>query len=351
MTIAFNQINEFLLAKGVSATDPSARALVKTELNAADEILEEFFGYGPIASLMVDSSITEILIRGHDHIWIEREGKLLKQNLCFQSEDTLRKLVRRILAFQGKKVDHLSPFADCILPDGSRVHVAISPISRMGTSVSIRKFRNTPWTLEMLRTTGCFGAKTQEYLEKIIAEHKNIFISGGTGTGKTSLLSALLGVVPSEERVLVLEDVAEIKSEHLNTVNLEGRPANQEGEGELSLRRLLKESLRMRPDRLVIGECRGSEALDLLMALNTGHKGSFGTIHANSPRDALQRLELLALLSAENTNESAIKMLIHSAINIVIQLERKDGARRISSICEVRGMDQGMFLMKEISLD
>jgi pilus assembly protein CpaF len=302
------------------------------------------------SELLADQSVTEILVNGPEEIWVERSGALSLVAEKFPSEDTLRRWLRRMLCERGRKVDHTTPFADCTLPDGSRLHAVAPPISRRGICLSIRKFPKSPWTLPALAQSGGLSAAATGYLEEAVKSRRNIFLSGGTGSGKTSLLAALLASASAGERIVALEDTAELRVIHPHFLSLEARPANQEGEGEIGLRRLLREALRMRPDRLVIGECRSGEALDLLLALNTGHAGSMGTIHANSPRDALQRLETLGLLAAENIAEAALRNLIVGGVHIIVQLERSSAGRRITSISEVKGVDGGRFLLKEISI-
>lgn len=304
----------------------------------------------PFRDLLEDSEITEILQNGLDETWVEKNGKLVRLNQKLPSEEFLRKWVRRVLSEKGRKVDICAPFADCILPDGSRLHVVGPPISRRGLFLSIRKFPQSPWTLNSLRERGALSEKASEYLKRAVLEKRNIFISGGTGTGKTSLLGALIKESMPHERIIALEDVAELNVAHPHFLSLEARPVNQEGEGEVTLGRLLREALRMRPDRIVVGECRGAEALDLLLALNSGHGGSMGTIHSNSPRDALQRLETLGLLACGNLGDQAIKNLISGGIHLVIQVERAPEGRRVSSIVEVKGVDSGRFLLKEIPI-
>jgi pilus assembly protein CpaF len=312
--------------------------------------MEECLMPAGLPDLLGDPRVTEILVNGPGEIWAERDGTLTLTGLYFSGEEPLRRWVRGFLSERGRKVDHASPFADCSLPDGSRVHVVAPPVSRKGLCLSIRKFPAEPWSLAALRDLGAFSAGCEAYLKKAVADRRNIFLSGSTGSGKTSLLSALLAEVPAHERIVSLEDIAEIKTSHPHFLAMEGRPANQEGEGRIELRRLLREALRMRPDRIVVGECRGAEALDLLLALNSGHHGSLGTIHANSPRDALQRLETLALLAGENLGTQALQNLILGGVQVVVQLGRLDGRRGVISVAEVKGVDGGRFLLRELSL-
>lgn len=343
-------VQEFLRERNMSTSSPDARELVATELKTDHETLEEVFGNGPLQALLEDPKITEILVNGAKEIWVEREGLLSLEAGGFANEESLRRWVRRVLSERGRKVDHSAPFADCTLADGSRIHVVSPPVSRKGICLSIRKFPAKAWSLEALVEKGGLSPYARAYLLAAVREKKNIFVSGGTGAGKTSLLGALLGLAEPSERIIALEDISEIKVDHPHFLSLEARPANQEGEGALDLGRLLREALRMRPDRLVVGECRGPEALELLLALNTGHAGSMGTIHANSPRDALQRLETLALLASENLSELALKNLITGGVQVIVQLERSHRGRRVSGISELKGVDGGRFLLKEVAL-
>lgn len=349
MQSGLEQIQTLLSERGIAITDLSAPGLVREELASSESEIEEFFGHGPLRPLFDDESVTEILVNGPGEIWAERRGGLCRVEGSFSGEESLRRYARRLLSSHGRKADQRTPFADAVLAGGIRLHVAVPPVSRNGLCLSIRKPPRNSWTLDGLEKAGAFSAPITERLRELVKERKNIFVCGGTGTGKTSLLSALLSEAGQGERILALEDVAELRVKHPHFLSLEARPANQDGEGELPLPKLLREALRMRPDRIVMGECRGPEALDLLMALNTGHPGSMGTIHSNSARDALQRLELLALLSAENLREGALRSLIASCIQVVIHLERAPaGGRRISSIAEVKGVDGGTYLLREI---
>jgi pilus assembly protein CpaF len=304
------RIQSLLSEKGVAPSDPSAPALAREIAGITEEELAEFFGHGPLAPHFADDTVTEILVNGFEEIWIERNGQLSRVPGAFAGEESLRRYVRRLLLPHGRKVDPRAPFADAVIDGGVRLHVAVPPISRHGICLSIRKPARDPWRLDKMG----LAPASLALLKKYVAEKKNLFVCGGTGSGKTSLLGALLAEAEPFERILALEDVAELRVVHPHFLALEARPPNQEGEGALALSRLLREALRMRPDRVVIGECRGPEALDLLMALNTGHRGSLGTIHANSCRDALHRLETLALLAAENLREGAVKQLVASAV-------------------------------------
>ena len=340
-------IHRRLLEEGITGSSPEARSWVRTHLQLEESSLDEYFGDGPLQTLLADPEITEILVNGAQEIWTERAGKLTKTALNFSGDDSLRRYVRRMLAAQGKKIDHLQPFSDATIHNRFRVHVAMSPIAELSTLLSIRKFPEKSWSLRELAAKGMFTAMQLQFLQTAIRERKNIFVSGQTGAGKTTLLSALISEVDPNERIIALEDISELKSEHPHFLKMQTRLANSEGEGEINLRRILKESLRMRPDRLVIGECRGEEALDLILALSSGHLGSMGTIHAGSPREALQRLEMLAVLGRSNISEFAVKALIASAVHIILQVQRCSDSRKLVSICEVKGQDSGAFLLRE----
>jgi pilus assembly protein CpaF len=339
-------IQAILSQKGLSPFDAGSPSAAR-ELGVSEQELEEFFGHGPLRALIDDETVTEILVNGPGTIWFERDGQLKRWDGVFSGEEALRRYVRRLLAPRGRKADPASPFADAVLDQGVRVHVAVPPISRAGICLSIRKPPCAPWTLARLEAEGSLSSGAASKLRELVASRRNIFVCGGTGSGKTSLLSALIGEACASERIIALEDAAELRSLHPHFLSLEARPPNQEGEGALPLSRLLREALRMRPDRLVIGECRGSEALDLLLALHTGHRGSMGTIHSSSARDALGRLELLALLAASNLSEHGVKSLIASCIQAVVHLERIGGRRRVSTIAELRGVDAGTYLLRE----
>ena len=309
----------------------------------------EFAG-DPLLPLLSDEGVTEILVNGPAEVWFEKGGELHSWDAGFPGEEALRFYVRKLLAPRGRKVDQASPFADAVLDGGVRVHVAVPPVARAGICLCIRKPPREPWTLARLEAEGAIQGAAAARLREYVAGRRNIFVCGGTGTGKTSLLCALIGEAGRSERIIALEDAAELRAVHPHFLTLESRPANQEGEGAVTMTRLLREALRMRPDRLVVGECRGPEALDLLLALHTGHRGSMGTIHASSPRDALGRLELLALLAAGNVGEASVRALIASSIHVVVHLERSGGRRRVAAIAELKGVDGGVYLLKESAL-
>lgn len=304
----------------------------------------------PLRALLADEAVTEILVNGPAEVWFEKAGRLQRSEAGFSGEEALRFYVRKLLAPRGRKVDQAAPFADAVLDGGIRVHVAVPPVARAGICLCIRKPPRAPWTLARLEAEGAIGEAAAARLRGYVAARRNILVCGGTGSGKTSLLSALIGEAGPGERLIALEDAAELRATHPHFLALEARPANQEGEGAVPLTRLLREALRMRPDRIVVGECRGPEALDLLLALHTGHRGSMGTIHASSPRDALARLELLALLAAGNVGEASVRALIASCIHVVVHLERAGERRRVAAIAELKGTDGGIYLLKETAL-
>jgi len=304
-------------------------------------------GDGPLSEFFLDPLVTEILVNPGGVVWVERgAGLFATEVVC--AEAWLRLWIRKHLSRVGKSLNPANPFSDCILPDGSRVHFSFPPVSQGGIALTIRKFPALAISLEEMATTGGLGAGLADYFRSLVSSRRNVFFSGGTGTGKTTLMNALIGEVASCERMIALEDVAELKANHPHLVRLECRAANEEERAEIGLQRLLRESLRMRPDRILVGECRGGEALDLLLALSSGHPGSMGTIHANSPREALRRLEVLALLRAPNMNLSSIQQLIAGAVNVVVQLERVEGRRRVAGIVEVKGVEEGNYLLREI---
>lgn len=342
-------IQDFILAKGLSFDGAQTESLVREALDCTPEEMEEFFGDGPLRALLEDRSITEILVNGMEDIWFERDGRLERHSKGFACESSLRRYVRRVLSQVGKKVDQQSPFADASREDGTRFHISIPPISR-GINISIRKPRVDGWTLERFISAGTMSASLADYLTTMVREKKNILISGGTGAGKTSLLNALASTVTQYERVIALEDVRELRPSHPHFLSLQTRNENEEGVGGVSLRRLLKESLRMRPDRLVIGECRGQEALDMVLCLGSGHAGSFATIHAGSARAALHRLETLSLLGAQNIRGEGVRALVAAAVQVVVQLSREGGVRKVAEVAEIRGAEGENFLLKQLRL-
>ena len=313
------------------------------------EVLAEMIGFGPIEPLLKDPTVSDILINTHKLCFVERFGKLERANVHFKDEAHLLRIVNKIVAGIGRRVDESSPMVDARLPDGSRVNVAIRPISVDGPLVSIRKFAEQPFDIERLIEVGTLSQAMAETLEAAVRGRISLIISGGTGTGKTTLLNALSHFIPEEERLITIEDAAELQLQQLHVARLETRPANIEGKGEVRQRDLVKNALRMRPDRIIVGECRAEEAFDMLQAMNTGHEGSMTTIHANSPRDALKRLEQMVAMAAMGLPVGSVRSQIASAITVIMQLRRlPDGRRRLVSINEIAGIENDVIQMHEI---
>ena len=311
--------------------------------------LDEIFAYGPLTRYLQDSSVSEIMVNGRDSIYVEREGKVALSGTAFLSDETLRSTIDRMVSKVNRRLDESSPFVDARLEDGSRVNAIIPPVSLTGPCLTIRKFRKEPYSLDELIRIGTLTVEASAYLQEAVIRRMNIIISGGTGSGKTTLLNALSQFIPDAERVITIEDAAEIRLLKPHVVRLEARPPNIEGTGAITIRDLVRNSLRMRPDRIVVGECRGGEALDMLQAMNTGHDGSITTGHANSPRDMLRRLETMVLLSGVEIPVRAIREHIASAIDIVVHTCRMgDGRRTVPSIAEVTGMGETQILLQEI---
>jgi pilus assembly protein CpaF len=339
-----------------SRADECLRAEIK-ELNLPDQeedilrrgTLDEIFAYGPITRFLEDPTISEIMVNGKDLIYIEREGKVSLSGIYFLSDDTLRSTIDRMVSQVNRRLDESSPFVDARLPDGSRVNAIIPPVSLSGTCITIRKFRSEPYSLEELIRIGTLTEESAAYLREAVVRRMNIIISGGTGSGKTTLLNALSQFIPDPERIITIEDAAELRLMKPHVVRLEARPPNIEGMGAITIRDLVRNSLRMRPDRIVVGECRGGEALDMLQAMNTGHDGSITTGHANSPRDMLRRLETMVLLSGVEIPIRAIREQIASAIDIIVHTCRMgDGRRAVTSITEATGMGETQILLQEV---
>ncbi|MFZ6754774.1 ATPase, T2SS/T4P/T4SS family [Undibacterium sp. Dicai25W] len=312
-------------------------------------VLDEAVGLGVLESLLADDSVTEIMVNGAEDIFIERAGQSRRSDIAFSSEKALMGVIERIVSPIGRRVDESTPLCDARLKDGSRVNIVIRPIALKGPSVSIRKFAQRRLQVEDLVKFGSVDDGMVRFLRICVEQKKNIIISGGTGSGKTTLLNVISNLIPPFERIVTIEDAAELKLYHDNLVTLEARPANVEGRGQVSIRELVKNSLRMRPDRIVVGECRGGEALDMLQAMNTGHDGSLTTAHANSPRDMLSRLEVMVLMAGMDLPVTAIREQIASAVQIIVQQTRfACGTRKVTSITEITGMERGVIQMQEI---
>ena len=314
-----------------------------------DEIIAEMTGFGPIEPLLKDPTVSDILINTHQKCFVERFGKLQRTKVHFKDEGHLLRIINKIVSGVGRRVDESSPMVDARLPDGSRVNVAIRPIAIDGPLVSIRKFSNKPFSMDRLLEVGTLRPPMVDLLRAAVQGRISLIISGGTGSGKTTLLNALSSYIPDDERLITIEDAAELQLQQTHVGRMETRPANAEGRGDVRQRDLMKNALRMRPDRIIIGECRGEEAFDMLQAMNTGHEGSMTTIHANSPRDALKRLEQMIGMAGTPMTLSSIRSQISSAITLVIQLQRlPDGKRRLVSVSEITGMEDDVVQMQEI---
>jgi len=330
-------------------------------LDSAAEALDRTLDghdYGPLTPLLLDDSISEVMVNGPNQVYIERKGQLTLSDVTFTSDAELVRVIREIAAFVGRRIDDDSPMVDCRLPDGSRVNAVIAPLALDGASLTIRKFARDPYTVEDLIKFGTLSAEAAAFLEACVKAHFNILVAGGTGSGKTTTLNVLSSFIPDNERVVTIEDAAELQLRQPHKVRLESRPARIDGTGRISIRDLVVNALRMRPDRIVIGECRSGEALDMLQAMNTGHDGSLTTIHANSPRDTLSRLETLVLMSGVDLPQRAIREQIASAIHLIVQQSRlRDGSRRLTNITEVIGREgdtitlQDVFLFEETGID
>src|SRR5689334_7298493 len=314
-----------------------------------DEILDETLGFGPLEALLKDPTISDILINGPYDIFVERRGKLEKTEIKFRDNDHLLQIIDRIVSKVGRRVDETSPMVDARLPDGSRVNAIIPPLALDGPSMSIRRIGANPLKLEDLLNYKAFTPEMAMLMEAAIKARLNIIISGGTGCGKTTLLNTLSSFIPAEDRIITIEDAAELQLQQDHVVRLETRPPNIEGKGMVNTRDLVRNSLRMRPERIVIGECRGGEALDMLQAMNTGHSGSMTTLHANSPRDAQARLETMVMMAGMELPMKAMRQQISSAVDVIIQANRlQGGPRKITSVTEVMNMEQDVIIMQEV---
>ena len=312
-------------------------------------ILDEAVGFGPLEPLINDPDITEILINGFDEVYIEKKGRLETVDVSFRDDEHVRHIVDRIVAPLGRRVDESSPMVDARLPDGSRVNAVIAPVSLSGTLVSIRKFREDPFQMEDLLAYNSFDETMAAFLKGIVKAKMNILISGGTGSGKTTLLNVVAAAIPHGERVITIEDSAELRLDRPNVVGLEARPANVEGKGEVTIRNLVRNALRMRPDRIIVGEVRSGEAFDMLQAMNTGHEGSLTTVHANSADDALRRVEAMVIMAGMDMPSTIIREYVVGALDIIIQATRlTDGTRKIVSISEIQKRDDGSHRVVEL---
>jgi pilus assembly protein CpaF len=313
------------------------------------EISDDILGHGPLERLLADDSVTEIMVNGAFDIWVERQGRLYETNVRFNDDSHLRRIINKMVAQVGRRIDESSPMVDARLPDGSRVNAIIPPLSLSGALVTIRKFSRKRLDMQEMIKIGTLSEETVEFLRCCVAAQLNILISGGTGSGKTTLLNAMSAAIPDSDRIVTIEDAAELQLNQKHVLRLEARPKNIEGAGEIAIRDLVRNSLRMRPDRIIVGEVRGAESLDMLQAMNTGHDGSLSTVHANAPRDALARIETMVLMAGFELPIRAIRHQVASALDLLVHLERmEDGSRRVTSITEVQRMESDVITLQEL---
>jgi pilus assembly protein CpaF len=313
------------------------------------EITDDILGYGPLEPLLRDDSVTEVMVNNHDRVYVERRGKIEATGATFADNAHLLRIIDKIVSQVGRRVDEASPMVDARLPDGSRVNAIIPPLSLRGPTLTIRKFSRDPYTMDDLIQFGTTTPEAAQFLSACVRGKLNMLISGGTGTGKTTTLNALSAFVPNDERIVTIEDAAELQLQQDHVITLESRPPNIEGQGEIRIRELVRNALRMRPDRIIVGEVRGPETLDMLQAMNTGHEGSLTTIHANSPRDALSRLETLVMTAGVELPHRAIREQISSAFDLLVQIARLvDGSRRVTHITEVLRMESDVITLQDV---
>jgi pilus assembly protein CpaF len=313
------------------------------------DILDELTGFGPIQPLLDDPDISEVMVNGPKKVFIEKSGKLVKSPVTFEDDDHVLRVIDRIILPLGRRVDADSPTVDARLPDGSRVNAVIQPVSIDGPSITIRKFKKDKLSIQQLIDYGSLTSQMAEFIRACVLAHLNIVISGGTGSGKTTLLNVLSSYIPEEERIITIEDAAELQLQQDHVLRMETKVANTDGKGAVSIRDLVRNSLRMRPDRIVVGECRGGETLDMLQAMNTGHDGSLTTLHANSPRDAISRMETMVLMAGMDLPLKVVRQQISSAVDLIIQQTRlKDGSRKVTAITEVVGMEGDVVVLTDI---
>jgi pilus assembly protein CpaF len=318
-------------------------------LRLVQEMLDEITGFGPLEPLLNDPTITEVMVNGPEHIYIERAGKIHRVDTAFLNEEHVLRIIDRIITPLGRRIDEISPRVDARLPDGSRVNAIIAPLSLIGPVITVRKFSKTPYTVQNLINFGTSTPEMFEFLRSCIEARLNVFVSGGTGSGKTTFLNVLSSFIPNDERIVTIEDAAELQLRQEHVITLEARPANIEGEGEVTIRDLLRNAMHMRPDRIIVGECRSGEALDMLQAMTTGQDGSLSTGHANTPRDMLRRLETMVLMTGYELPLRAIREQIASAVDLLVHTARlKDGSRKVTNITEVYGIEDDEILTQDI---
>jgi pilus assembly protein CpaF len=332
------------------ALDDEGLALTRAERSRMlEQITDEIIGLGPLEPLLRDESITEVMVNGPRQVYIERDGKLELTNISFQNDEHVLRIIDRIIAPIGRRIDESSPMVDARLVDGSRVNAIIPPLSLVGPVLTIRKFSASPLTTDDLIRFGTATPEMFDFLRACVEARLNVFVSGGTGSGKTTMLNILSSFIPNDERIVTIEDAAELQLRQEHVVTLESRPPNIEGKGAIPIRELVRNALRMRPDRIIVGECRAGEALDMLQAMNTGHDGSMSTGHANTPRDMLARLETMVLMAGVDLPLRAIREQIASAVDLIVHQNRlKDGSRKIVSITEVQGMEGDVIVMQDV---
>ena len=347
---AREQIKNIISAYSSKEMSEITQALSRADrINLIEDICNELLGLGPLEPLLKDDSITEIMVNGAKNIFIEQGGKLKLTDVYFYNDAHLMSIIERILAPLGRRVDESSPLVDARLADGSRVNIIIPPLSLVGPAVTIRKFSKNALSMNDLVSFGTLSNKMSEFLQACVKARLNILVSGGTGSGKTTTLNALSSFIPESERIVTIEDAAELKLQQRHVVTLESRPANLEGKGAITIRDLVKNALRMRPDRIIVGEVRAGEALDMLQAMNTGHDGSLTTAHANTPRDVLSRLETMVLMAGMELPVRAVRTQVSSAIDLILQQSRiRDGSRKITHISEVQGMEGDTIILQDL---
>jgi pilus assembly protein CpaF len=338
----FKAVSEELTLAGTPLTKEERRELVR-------QLTDDILGYGPLEQLLADDSVTEVMVNAADRVYVERSGKIERTPVRFVDDAHVMRIIDKIVSQVGRRVDEASPMVDARLPDGSRVNAIISPLALTGPTLTIRKFSRDPYTINDLISFGTLSPRAAQFLGACVRGKLNLLISGGTGTGKTTTLNAVSAFIPGDERIVTIEDAAELQLQQEHVITLESRPANIEGTGEIKIRELVRNALRMRPDRIIVGEVRGAETLDMLQAMNTGHEGSLTTIHANAPRDALSRLETLVMTAGVELPHRAIREQIASAFDVLVQIQRLvDGTRRISHISEVVGMESDVITLQDI---
>src|SRR5437764_534393 len=342
------QVDEQLLRalsqERFALTVPERQSLIQS-------VTDDVLGYGPIDQLLRDDTITEVMVNGPRMVYVERSGKLTLSDVRFADETHLRRIIDKIVSQVGRRVDEANPMVDARLPDGSRVNVVVHPLSIGGPFMTIRKFAKDPYTVDDLINFGSFTPQVAHFINQCVKGRLNIVVSGGTGTGKTTLLNVLSSFIPADERIVTVEDAKELQLHQQHVLPMEARPPNIEGKGEVKIRDLVRNSLRMRPDRIVVGEVRGGEALDMLQAMNTGHDGSITTVHSNTPRDALARIETMTLMSGFDLPIRAIREQMSSALDLIVHLTRlRDGTRRITHVTEVQGMEGDVITLQDVFL-